>query len=213
MLTFLMLILEVQWGEISGWAYGLVSTGILGGAAGLGYKAYSRFKTLAADNKNWKDYVSDVVQVGKEYMAEGQDLAGQLMALSKAVKDKDSALARVSGNAKMREEVLKLAASENFPPEVREALAGLMTPVAAGIRYYAGIDTDKLAALKAAMESEVSKQEAHNKIMANSGKFASLIGKVLIKVGPGIVLSGGKVDPGALVQAGTEVLMDASKKE
>jgi len=177
----------------------LITTGTLASGVVFGIKGYKKVKKVFQERTGLVDTVKGLIEVGGELLNEGSDLAKQVMALSKAAQDSDKAVDRVNKNADLRQTIIEAASNAKFSDEDREALAQVLTPIKSGIRHYAGLETDKLAKLKDAMEHDLSAQETRNKIMTNSGQMAALIAKTALAVGPKI-LSGGKIDLSGLLE-------------
>jgi hypothetical protein len=163
----------------------LLTTGALGGAIIFIGNAWRKGKAAWTENQDLRSRLSALFEVGKELSEEGEILARQILALSKAVDDSDKAADRIQANEELRTALLQAAA--NFSEGEQKALIQLMTPVKAGVREYAGMETDKLTALKESMDKSLTARETRNKIMTNSAKLAELVIKTGITTIPKMV--------------------------
>lgn len=173
---------EVDFNRILEFSIVLMTSGVLGSAILFGTKAYRKLKNAWTENKSLKDKITGLVEAGGGLLDEGEVLAAQLLALSKATNDSDRALDRILANDELRKAILE--SSGGFSESAQKDLAQLMTPVKDGIRHYAGMNTGKLTALKESMERDLNAQETRNRIMTNSAKMAALIAKMGLKALP-----------------------------
>lgn len=159
--------------------------GIIGGGIPLGKAIYDRVKkggfNLGTIKSIWGDYGDDLTDM----FGEVEDLIDQTKDLSKAIDEDEAVLDRINANKALRNAVIE-AAQEYGPEAVQDLVDYLDNGVPARFERISGTKVDKISRIKEAQRDKLSKKDAYNKVLGNSGKMARQAVGMLTKILPAV---------------------------
>jgi len=160
----------------------LGGAGVIGGSIPLAKKIYESFRVGGANFKTarlvWSEHKDDILNTYSEI----EEVINQSMIMSKAVDRQSDAIKRINDQAILREALIKTASE--LGPQALEDLSKLLRTVPEEMELLGGIELDKLTKLKEAQREGLSKKEATNRVLGESGKMARAGVDLMTKVVP-----------------------------